>query len=351
METSIANEKQLLADIELLREQFQQTQELYREVCALLFFRYGITPTANKLYQLVRKGSMSAPAEALGKFWEDMREKSRVRIEHPDLPDALKTAAGELTATLWVSAQTLANDSLATYRSEAQAQVTEAKATAETAETESRITREALEKAEGELNAAHNRISVLNQDLAAAMATNASLELQLHQSRTDNLAQQQLLVDARRDFTAELEKLRAAAQLADERVRASEIRALLEIDRERSTSSKLQKDLDTTRTTAAQLNERMQSEITNLQAQLGDIRQNTGIVEGKLQSALAGRDVIANDLKIAQVQLADIGTQLSDARNDSENWRRNAEDLQRAITELKNETPKLTRAFRRVKAE
>lgn len=59
---------------------FPDTQALYREVCVLLFFRHGITPTANKLYQLVRKGSMSAPTEALRTFWADLREKSRVRI-------------------------------------------------------------------------------------------------------------------------------------------------------------------------------------------------------------------------------------------------------------------------------
>src|SRR5476651_2530719 len=100
------NEKQLFVDIERLREQFQQTQDLYREVCTLLFFRYGMTPTANKLYQLVRKGSMTAPADALTKFWEDLREKSRVRIEHPDLPESLKSAAGDLTAVLWANAQT-----------------------------------------------------------------------------------------------------------------------------------------------------------------------------------------------------------------------------------------------------
>ncbi|MFD2272575.1 DNA-binding protein [Undibacterium arcticum] len=62
--------KQLIADIDRLREQFPQTQDLYREVCVAMFFRYGMTPTANKLYQLVRKGSMSAPAEALNRFWE-----------------------------------------------------------------------------------------------------------------------------------------------------------------------------------------------------------------------------------------------------------------------------------------
>src|SRR3546814_3870986 len=81
------------------------------EVCALLFFRYGVTPTANKLFQLVRKGSMSAPTEALSKFWEDLREKSRTRIEHPDLPDALKSVAGELVASLWTNAQAAAHRS------------------------------------------------------------------------------------------------------------------------------------------------------------------------------------------------------------------------------------------------
>ena len=79
-----------------LRAQHPETQDLYREVCVLLFFRHGITPTANRLYQLVRKGSMSAPAEALAKFWATLREKSRVRIEHADLPEDLQGAAGEL---------------------------------------------------------------------------------------------------------------------------------------------------------------------------------------------------------------------------------------------------------------
>ena len=56
----------------------------------MLFFRHGITPTASKLYQYVRKGSMSAPADALTKFLEELRSKARVQIDHPDLPEALK---------------------------------------------------------------------------------------------------------------------------------------------------------------------------------------------------------------------------------------------------------------------
>jgi hypothetical protein len=54
MDSPVTAEEQLIADIEQLHEQlrnkFPNTQELYREVCAVLFFRYGITPTANKLY-------------------------------------------------------------------------------------------------------------------------------------------------------------------------------------------------------------------------------------------------------------------------------------------------------------
>jgi hypothetical protein len=41
----------------------------------------------------VKKNSMSAPSEALGKFWDMLWEKSRVRIEHPDLPDELTRAS------------------------------------------------------------------------------------------------------------------------------------------------------------------------------------------------------------------------------------------------------------------
>ena len=44
---------------------------------------------------------MSAPAEALAKFWEDLRGKARVEIDHPDLPEALKEAAGQAVSVSW----------------------------------------------------------------------------------------------------------------------------------------------------------------------------------------------------------------------------------------------------------
>ena len=90
----IYSEDSLHAGVAELRGRFPRTQDLYREVCIPLFFRHGITPTANKLYQLVRKGSMSAPTEAVRHFWSTLREQARVSVEHVDLPDELRMVAG-----------------------------------------------------------------------------------------------------------------------------------------------------------------------------------------------------------------------------------------------------------------
>jgi chromosome segregation ATPase len=300
VDTPHFNEKQLLADIDHLRGQFTQTPDLYREVCVLLFFRYGITPTTNKLYQLVRKGSMSAPAEALSRFWEDLREKSRVRIEHPDLPESLKTAAGDLVASLWTSAQAAAQESLSALRSDVEAQASEARQAQSNAEAESARLRAAEEQASAKLEQASKRIAELEQSLAAANATVSSLETQLQAARGENAALLQKLEEARRDFSAELDKLRAAADLAEERFRASETRALLEIDRERTAAAKLRSELESVRSSAEQSAERHRTEFTTLQEQLGNYRQRVGQLEGNLNAISANRDLAVADLKAAR---------------------------------------------------
>src|SRR5438128_2321010 len=114
-------ETEILAEVEALKARFSDTKELYREVCTLLFFRHGIAPTTNKLYQYVRKGTMSTPAEALAKFWNDLRSKARVEIDHPDLPAEIKAVAAEAIAALWTQATAAARAELAAIRVELQA--------------------------------------------------------------------------------------------------------------------------------------------------------------------------------------------------------------------------------------
>jgi predicted nucleic acid-binding Zn-ribbon protein len=268
----MTTEAQIQADVDALRAEIADTQALYREVCTVLFFRYGITPTANRLYQYVRKGSMSAPATALAKFWEDLRDKSRVRIEHPDLPDGVKSAAGDLVASLWTQAQAAAQDGLSVFRAEAQAEVLDAKTGQATAEQQLTEARMALDAIRQTAQAAMERALHAERQVVEERASKTALTQRLEAAGHQQVALETALVDARRDFAAELGKLRQSLERSEERAEASEKRALLEIDRERTTAAKLQKEVVD-----------LHKEQARFQNEAAETRQKLGVTEGALQ--------------------------------------------------------------------
>jgi chromosome segregation ATPase len=288
MDASPAPEPQLHADIaqeiDQLRTQFPRTQELYREVCVLLFFRHGITPTANRLYQLVKKGSMNAPAEALTRFWATLRDKSRVRIEHPDLPAELQSATGELAVALWTRAVDMAQDQLAAAQLEAQRSVADAQARQTQAEAERDQVRQELTGSAAALEGAQTRITELDQALAISVAAASTLQDQVRLAQQGEQQLQRALETARHDFASELDKLRADGKGAQERLKAAETRALLEIDRERQAAGRLQKELDTATRKTEQGSVRHRDDVQKLQAQVGNLRQQVGVLEGKLDA-------------------------------------------------------------------
>lgn len=275
-------ESEIREAIDALRDTTANTQELYREACALLFFRYGITPTANKLYHFVRKGSMSAPAEALARFWEDLREKSRVRIEHPDLPDTLKAAAGELVGRLWNDAQAAAHEDLSAFRQEADARVAAAEAATRRLEHDWQAANDELEHLHEALNGASERNLTLERAVAAERAEKEALARELSAARQQHQALEAELSAARKDFASELEKLRDALRRAEDRHEAAEKRALLEIDRERTTTAQVQKELAQMRQVNVDLVQRQRDELDALQRELADVRQALGAAEGSV---------------------------------------------------------------------
>lgn len=201
----MSTESEIQSEIESLKERFSETKALYREACALLFFRYGITPTASKLYQYVRKGSMSAPADALARFWEELRNKARVQIDHPDLPEALKVAAADAVQTLWGQATELARTELAGARLEVQAESAKAQADLEaerqratSLEAQARDLQTRLDELADQLQARSAELESERRSHSATTARAEALqrqvgELQAQQERT------------RTDFSAELE--------------------------------------------------------------------------------------------------------------------------------------------------
>ncbi len=277
----------LAAEIARLKAEFPKTRELYREVCALLFFRHGITPTANRLYQLVKRGSMGTPTAVLGEFWTELREKSRVRIEHPDLPTDLSAAAGELVATLWARATASADAALDALRDEVEAQRAEAQQSVVAARDELGRVETALEQRTAALLAAQVEIRELDRAQAEGHAQRQALEAELARIQAALAARDRELQEAREGFSRDLEKQRETAERAENRLRASEKRALLEIDRERSTATKLQKELDEAARRADRKDADHRSALETLQMQLGDARHQAGVLQGRLDAVQA----------------------------------------------------------------
>ena len=305
------SDHQLAIEIDRLRVDFTETQDLYREVCVLLFFRHGITPTANKLYQLVRRGSMSAPAEALRAFWEDLREKSRVRIEHPDLPDSLRAAAGEMVAALWTQASGAAEQSLWSLREQATGSIKLAQEAQQKAEAENLGMQHVVEQLREEIRAGRERSLQLERDLASERASNEALANQLVTAGQQIKVTESALTEARQDFAAELEKQRQALERAEERLRGSEKRALLEIDRERQAAARLQQEVNQLRQSNHEAVEQHIKETAGFQTKVADLNQKLGISEGLLQAQKEAVVVAAGQLETLRSLIGEKETRIA----------------------------------------
>ena len=215
-----APEAEIAAAIAALRQSHRDTRELYREVCGLLFFRYGITPTANMLYQHVRKGSMATPAQVLARFWSDLRERSRVRIEHPELPEPLRESAGELVMELWSRAQAAAARTFELQSAEAAQMAVAADARREQAEEDARLLDDRLISMGSELTEARAQAVDLGRQLATIQGRLASMTEMLRDQADEMRELRDELAVARRDVAravGETNALRVQLALARHR--------------------------------------------------------------------------------------------------------------------------------------
>lgn len=281
MKPAIPLESQIQAEVDLLRPRFPQTKDLYRETCVLLFFRHGITPTANKLYSLVRKGSMSAPANALDTFWRDLREKSRVRIEAPDIPEGLRESAGNLVSALWRQAQEAAADSFAQRLVEVAEAVSINEQTAEAATRLNADMEQQIASLKTQLETTQQRAAEVERLRAGDISTLAAQEKTFKTllNERDRLAMS--LENARSNFSHDLEKLSASLRKAEDQYRMYEKKASLELEKSRQNAIKLEKANSLLRTAAKAEQDRCRKESTALQRTISELREKVGILTGR----------------------------------------------------------------------
>jgi chromosome segregation ATPase len=299
----LSQERSLQADVEELRARHPKTQDLYLEVCGLLFFRYGTTPTANKLYQLVRKGSMNTPVEVLGRFWDNLREKSRVRVEHPDLPAELRDAAGEVVAQLWQRAQAQATASLAGLQAEAQSNTLAAQAASESAQGQLQALNETVRQLQEQLQAAQAAVRGGELVLASERGEAAGLRRQIEEAGQQRTQLQEAFQTAQAELRLQLEELRQA--LAQQREAAGEARlraeadlnrVLLEVDHHRTLAAKARKDLEQLRRASTDKIEEHARRLVTVQEERALLSKKLGEAEGALAETRTARDDLARQL-------------------------------------------------------
>lgn len=301
----------LQADVEKLRAEHPRTPDLYREVCIVMFFRYGVTPTANKLYQLVRKGSMSAPTEALRAFWADLRRSGKVDLGQPDLPVDLAQAAGDLVSKLWSSARTAADQSLDQFRKAAVQERDSALQDRQTVQDQLDNANRERQILTAKLETAFRENANLREEAAVSLAATAEMNARLSDARHAVSEAERRLEVTRIQHAEEIERVTARIAHAEERFAALEHRALVEIDRERTTANKLEKALESERSLSATSTQRLQSELTNARIEAAKQARDFAALEEKLKAAINERDIARDKAEQLQVAISDLTGQIA----------------------------------------
>lgn len=261
-------ETQLQSDVDALKAKIPDTPALYAKVCALLFFDYGITPTTNKLYQLVRRGSMGVPTKALQDFWIGLRSRAKVDVAHPDLPDDLREMAGQAVASLWGAASERARNELAVLADESrqavaqmQEELAASRAALDDAQETTASTRQALDQRDQALALADGQLQAQRVHIAELTARLEERERQLNEKVVQ--AERE-----RREFETKLSQQTEghARALGEEKRRSQEEqrRLLLDVDRCRTANTALEKQIEAMRTAGQETESKRQQEILSL---------------------------------------------------------------------------------------
>lgn len=306
-------EKQIQAEVDNLRKQFRNTSDLYREVCTLLFFRYGITPTTNKLYRFVRKGSMSVPTKALNDFWKELREKSKVRIEQPDLPTDLSELAGDLISKIWSKSQAAAQESLTILRSEIELKATELSTERDVIE---RLRNDAvlkLQNAKHQIINQSHKVKELELELTNSKKKNNSLGEQL----TQNIRKQDELSQT---LNLDIDHLHRLIKEIKEKNKNKLSVLTLDLSKEKSHTAQLKIELNTAQNSYTRLQEQDKKTVGFFKTELGNLREKVGELNGKLQYTQSSNVQLNALITAKEDKLRKMTVKLENLKVQEESW-------------------------------
>jgi myosin heavy subunit len=301
----------LHADVDALRERFPKTADLYREACAVMFFRYGMTPTTTALYQLVRKGSMSVPSEALRQFWNDLRKRSRIDVENAGLPEELRESAGKWLGQIWSSARQAAEISLTHLKDALEIERNALLAAKASSDESLTVMTTMLEEAKRSVAAKEEELVVLRAELGHGRARLQEVESHLAKQRSHVETLQREALAMSKEHAADVEKVTQRVVQAEQRYVELEKRTLVELDRERMAVKTLKKTLESERNVTAARYEKLQLEAQKAQIQLARQEQMATTRNSEVAILKGERDAAAARAAESKDAATTLGAQLA----------------------------------------
>ena len=222
-------------------------------VARTLLLDHGVYPSAKVLHDFTQHGSLTDISRDLRAFWTELRDKSRVQLNAPFLPEELVSQMGEALGKIWGLANDQAQRDLEEKRAECESQVSLANGLAEA----SRIEKEkalALVRAHAEEAQAERErrevaeMRVLSQQAEIEGLSNSLVSWQ-NQANKESEARRESEIRFSRDLEAErMDRSREAERFAGEinfaKRQIEAARSELKEIRERSAAERTGRELE-----------------------------------------------------------------------------------------------------------
>lgn len=192
-------------------------KEKSRLAASILFFEHGIYPSAKAVLECTQQGSLTDINRDVQEFWRDLREKSKVQLDAPALPDELLATFSEGLRSLWALAAAKADEGLDALRQEAEDQVRVAKLHAVEARQAQLVAEERIQAVEQELREERARREAAETRAEVQSAEIESLTGSIEQWRRRHADEAGARREAEERFSKDLDAERAVRQSEAER--------------------------------------------------------------------------------------------------------------------------------------
>ena len=306
-ETSAA----IAVEVAEIRKKFTERSDLTREVATLLFFRYGIYPSAHAVYAQTSTGSMTDISRDLKQFWLRIQETGKGKGLQADLPADLLEKTSQVLSDIWALSLTKANESLEALREESTAEVARERASRQeaweateqhlaSAEIARKDAAEVKAQSRIEIEEAHQLREAAQQQQAIALTEKETAVARISGAEAQAIQERMQREVSEQRFATELQALRSQAE-AQAVQSAGELKfALRQIDAAREAERNLAEQLLALRQEREHMDQLHRTRSNELMEELGRTRMALGEARGQLNALEPMNHRLTNQLSDSQ---------------------------------------------------